>query len=99
MRRLWNAESVVRWPIETSVVAGQLLGDDAIDLRFARFVERRRRLVEKQPVGGRQQGAGDGEALLFAARQAHLPIVGLVELIAERAEPGRRQGARASPVR
>src|SRR5205807_9349242 len=59
----------------------------AVKRRLAVLVERRRRLVEED--GGRlgQQHAGEGEALLLAARHALRPIVDLVEIGREIAEP------------
>src|SRR5271170_3944876 len=64
----------------------QRFDDRSGEVSFALFVERGRSLVEKQPVGPRQQRARDRKPLLFAARQPHLPIVGLVEAIDERSQ-------------
>src|SRR5690348_16454847 len=58
----------------------------AIELRLALFVERRRRLVEEDRLRLGEQHARDGETLLLATRQALRPHIRLVELSGETAE-------------
>src|SRR6266851_4136880 len=59
----------------------------AVERRLAILVERRRRLVEKDYGGLGEQHPREGKALLLAAREALGPIVDLVEIGREIAEP------------
>ena len=52
---------------------GKYFGKGLVDLGFHGFVHRRGRLVEEEPIGLRQYGAGDREALLLASRKPLLP--------------------------
>src|SRR6266568_1953436 len=59
----------------------------AVERRLAILVERRRRLVEKDDGGLGEQHPREGETFLLAAREALRPIVDLVEIGREIAEP------------
>ena len=72
----------------------QFAGDRAIDLRLARFVQRRGRLIEEQPVRRSEQRARDRKPLLLAARQAQLPIVRIVEPVSQSPSPAAVKASR-----
>ena len=67
----------------TIVVRGQALAQQLVDVPLARFVERRSRLVEEEPVRPMQQRARDGEALLLAAGERQAPVALFVEAVGE----------------
>src|SRR6185295_3992943 len=54
--------------------ARQFLAQKFIHYAFAGFVERRRRLIEKQPIGCEENGAHEREALLLSEREPLLPV-------------------------
>jgi len=70
-------------PFETPAVAGvdyHRVGQKITHVfhhsELAEFVEPRRRLIHDENVGRMDEHTGEGEALLFAARQERSPLVG-----------------------
>src|SRR5947208_10205353 len=57
----------------------QTLAKQAVQSLFARFIERRGRLVEKQPVRTLEKRARKRKTLLLARRKQQRPIGGLVQ--------------------
>ena len=70
----------------------QPLLDDPVDRFLGRLVEGRRRLVEEEPVGLREERARDREALLLAERQGLRPERFLVEPVDEMRQARRLEG-------
>src|SRR5262249_34026078 len=64
----------------------QPLAQQSIETRFGRLVERRGRLVEKEPLGLLDQGAREGNTLLLARGELKRPVRALVQASAELAE-------------
>src|SRR6266568_3129407 len=62
------------------------LAEHAIELRLARLVERRARLIEEYHLRLGQEHAREGHALLLAERQALRPEILHVELAREQAQ-------------
>ena len=60
--------------------AGQALPDQPVKLGLGFGIAGGGGLVQEQPVGTEQQGAGHGQTLLFSGRQALRPMVDLVEM-------------------
>src|SRR5262249_60952515 len=67
----------------------QALARQSIEARLGRLVERRGRLVEKEPLGLLDQGAREGDALLLARGELKRPVRVLVQAPAELAEADR----------
>ena len=59
---------------------GQAALQRLVEMRLRLRVEARGRLVEEQPIGLRQQGAGEGDPLLLAAGKALRPVLVLVQM-------------------
>ena len=60
---------------------GQPLRQQIVHAPLGRRVERGTRLVEEQPVGPLQEGAGQRQTLLLARREAAIPLMALIELV------------------
>src|SRR5689334_14462141 len=65
----------------------QLLGNQLVEACLRGFVQRRRRLVEEQPVGLLQERPRDADTLLLAAGKLVCPLIRLVEPAGQIAEP------------
>ena len=66
--------------------ARQLLAQKSIHHALAGFVERRRCLIEKQPIGCHENGAHEREALLLSEREPLLPVRLLIKAMGELGE-------------
>src|SRR5262249_56132555 len=71
----------------------QPLGQQLVHRLLARFVQRRGGLVEEQPCRFVQYRSGDGDPLLFAARELLRPVVLFIKPIHKS-----RQASCAEPV-
>ena len=60
---------------------GQTLQQQLVERRLGLRIERRGRLVEEQPVGPLQEGAGQRQTLLLARRETAIPLMALIELV------------------
>src|SRR4029453_1744120 len=63
--------------------------EEAVERSFRRFVERGRRLVEKEIIRRLQNGSGNPEALLLAEREHSVPVCLLAEPLGERGQADR----------
>src|SRR5262249_31580701 len=68
---------------------GKPLADQGVKTRLRRLVHRRRRLVEKEPVGLLHQSPRESDALLLPGRELKLPVRLLVEPPRELRQPHR----------
>ena len=71
---------------------GEAFAQAGVEFGFGFGIEVGGGFVEEEPVGAEEEGAGYREALLFAAGEALLPGLGVVDLGDKRCEAGVFQG-------